>query len=240
VAQLELSKWRPKPAQGLTWADAREWPPEKGLVFIDDPEALRADVQLTCIARHEDDRQGIATSLLGDLLRRDAYRLLRQEMGVVYTPASWSSTSRKASRFDVLANIEPKDVVRTAKAEMDLLTRVVDVAYDAERIEKAKLDRVIRTPLSRQTRGDVHGTLAPMLLDGWSVEDWRNTASTMEGIDHAALKKASEGCTQEMLLTITGPAEAYVEEIEAWWGVKGERFVLPSADKDKKKKKKDD
>jgi predicted Zn-dependent peptidase len=240
AAELEFAKWRPTASKPLTWTDAREWPPKHGLILLDDPEADNADVRLTCVSRHKTDRADVPTGLLGELISKDAFRTLRMEHGLTYSPGAWGEAGRNASQFSVVANVAPAKVPEAVALLQAVLDRAIAADYPDELIEDARLREVVSAPLSRQSRRQIRGTLGPMLLDGWSVEDWRSPRATVDGIDRDALRAVIANCKDELVVRIDGPAEVYAEAIATQLGLEAERFVVWDKEEEKRKEREEE
>jgi predicted Zn-dependent peptidase len=237
TAAAEFERWRPSPVRPLSWTDAREWPPKPGLVLLDDPKADNADLTLTCVARHRVKHAQVPTELLGTLLSQDAFQTLRMEHGLTYSPGAWSQVGAHASQYAITANVAPDRVPEALRLLEEVLARGIAADYTEEQLEDARVREVIGAPLQRQTRRQVRNTLGPMLLDGWSLDDWRRPITTVQDVDHAALRAVIAGCTEERVVRVDGPADAYADALAAQTGLEPERFLVRDLEEERRKER---
>jgi zinc protease len=227
VAVEAFADWRPISAPPLTWADAREWPPGWTVVLADDPAASRAQVSVTCVSRHSVERSLPGAELLGELWEGVAMRDLREETGLTYTPATRVTAGRRTVRLDLRFDVAIEQVGQAVERALGSLREVVGGDFDETELIARRRSLSLAIPLRRQTREQLHASLAPMLLEGWSVDEWRRSPELVAQVSRQTLIDLTATCLDELVVRVDGPASRYEEAVLGATGVDPVRIVLP-------------
>ncbi|MCA9570411.1 MAG: insulinase family protein, partial [Myxococcales bacterium] len=204
-ARGAFSDWKGRPAAPPTYALPPAAPLATQGLLLDEEEATQAIVSLTCVAtdageaaRHEE--------AVADLLSRALYLTLREELGWAYSPFAVGDHQRDRARYTLLATV-PLDRLEPTVAHLrSLLRRAEQEGFDERTLEDLRTRQVLQTPLRRQTRWSVAHSLAEALLEGHSVEDWRQVVPLVSDLGTDEVKQALKGCAEHELVVVRGPA----------------------------------
>lgn len=184
-------------------------PSQKGraIKLFDDPGKTQTTVTLQCQVPDPAVRPDPRYSTLSAVLRQELFSRLRENSGVVYSPAAYVSASEEVPRAILSAQIQNPAVAYTVETYLKTLEEVEAGTYDPNHIKRTQYTQAWASVLNYQSIAQLSGVYENVIGQGFGWDVWDKNAAALAGFDSQGLADALGDCSENAIITMVGPVE---------------------------------
>ncbi|MFT5583748.1 MAG: zinc protease [Cognaticolwellia sp.] len=184
-------------------------PAKKGraIYLFDDPGKTQTTVALRCQIPDPQVKPDPRYSTLSAVLREQLFSRLRENSGVVYSPAAFVSASEEVPQAIMSASVQNPAVVYTLETYIKTLEEVEAGTYDPDHIKRSQYTQAWASVLSYQSITQLSGVYSGVIGQGFDWGVWDRNASALAGFDSEGLAEALGDCSANAVVTMIGPLD---------------------------------
>lgn len=194
-------------------------PPAMGsgtkILVFDDPKRTQTQVQYQCRMNTKGPESIQATAVLSNLVRDMTFRQLRVKEALAYSPAGFAySRPDGAAELAFSSLAVNTGVGRTVEFFLDVAQRVEDGEISDDMLTRYKLRRARQHGIQAQSTDQMTSKLVSALAwqQPWSM--LTDAGEDIANVNAAQLQEMVEGCSDRYIVTMQGPEEVIVPQLE--------------------------
>ncbi len=226
AARSTFAGWKAAPSVGEPLPALQPTPtsPERSVLVLDKPQVSQTQLMLRCQLTAAQDGDSETRALLAKQLDEMAWVTLRENAGVTYGSGVWASTmAGSPSLLTMYTSVQNDAVDLAASTFLGLVDKAHRGDLDPDLLKLSKLGEARRYVLDQQSTSQMLDRLTgPLAMDrGW--EELTEHGARLAAVEIEALPPLMESCAGREVLTLVGPQETILEELQQA-GLSGEVF----------------
>ena len=209
MAAQYFGGWEPKTALVELPEYQKPNPTKKGraIYLFDDPGKTQTTVSLRCQIPDPQVRPDPRYSTLSAVLREQLFSRLRENSGVVYSPAAFVSASEEVPQAIMSASVQNPAVAYTLETYIKTLEEVEAGNYDPDHIKRSQYTQAWASVLNYQSIAQISDVYQGVIGQGFDWGVWDRNAKALAGFDSKGLAEALGDCSDNAVITMVGPLD---------------------------------